>query len=93
MDDNTKTKYYAVHVDAENKLRGVHYVPFTDEEIAKLKQEYDEDMTEYGATDFEYLNDYMAQYLLDNFPCDWNSDFEFMTWMDSFEPVNMDTKP
>lgn len=83
-------QFYAVHVDSESRLRGVHYVPFSDEEIAKLKQEYNEDMALYGTTDFVFLHEYMAQYLLDKFPYDWQKDNDFSVWIDSFEPVNMD---
>jgi hypothetical protein len=39
MIDFNKT-YYAVHVQASNALNGIHYIPFTDEDIARMRQEY-----------------------------------------------------
>lgn len=91
MGDNRNLKYYAVHVDAESRLRGIHYVPFSDEQIAKLKQDYEDDMDKYGASDFVLLGDIMAQYLLDKFPYDWHPDTEFSAWMNGFEPVDMNS--
>lgn len=73
------TKYYAVHVDAGNSiLQGIHYVPFSDADIERMKR------------DTSCLQDYMSRYLKEKFDYDIQSDVVGRVYMFDFDPMDME---
>lgn len=73
------TKYYAVHVDAGNNiLQGIHYIPFSDTDIERMKQ------------DNSCLQDYMSRYLKEKFDYDIQSDVVGRVYMFDFDPMDME---
>ena len=84
-------KYYAVHVQASNFLNGIHYIPFTDEEIECMKKECvnvePQVLWHYHG---EYLLDYLKRYFKDKFSYDVFSDTQFDAFTDGeLRPVDM----
>ena len=64
-------KYYAVHVDAGNNLQGIHYIPFSDADIERMKREFDE-TNEPGEWMYSgaCLRAFMSRYLKEKFDYD-----------------------
>ena len=84
-------KYYAVHVQASNFLNGIHYIPFTDEDIERMQKEYETESPGYWFYMGDYLRKYMATYLKQKFGYDSHADVDFSVLIGGdFEPVGMD---
>lgn len=84
------TKYYAVHVDADNNLQGIHYIPFSDADIEQMKQEYEREKGPYWFYYGDYLQDFMRKYCRAKFAYDIDRDESFSALIDgSFEPIDM----
>lgn len=73
------TKYYAVHVDAGNNiLQGIHYIPFSDADIERMKH------------DNSCLQDYMSRYLKEKFNYDIQADAVGRVYMFDFDPMDIE---
>ena len=73
------TKYYAVYVDADNNiLQGIHYIPFSDADIERMKH------------DNSCLQDYMSRYLKEKFNYDIQADAVGRVYMFDFDPMDME---
>ena len=85
-------KYYAVHVQASNFLNGIHYIPFPDEVIERMRREYAPVKSELNwYYDGEYLTNLMRQYLMEKFSYDAHEDDRFWVMMHGdMEPVDME---
>ena len=83
-------KYYAVHVQVSNFLNGIHYIPFADEDIKQMRQEYERDSSGYWFYNGDCLRIHMVQYLKRKFGYDIRTDADFSLLMHGdFEPVDM----
>ena len=86
-------KYYAVHVQASNFLNGIHYIPFTDEAIELMQNDYVWMHTHgYWFYNGDYLRDYMETYLKQKFGYNIHADADFSALISgNFKPVDMKT--
>ena len=75
---DSRSKYYAVHVDAGNNLQGIHYIPFSDADIERMKH------------DNSGLQNYMSRYLKVKFDYDIQSDAVGQVYMFDFDPMDME---
>ena len=84
-------KYYAVHVQTSNSLNGIHYIPFTDEDIEQMERDFHAENSRYYHYEGEYLREYMKRYLKEKFSFDCCEDANCVVYIDgSFSPVNME---
>ena len=84
-------KYYAVHVDAGNNLQGIHYIPFSDADIERMKREFDE-TNEPGEWMYSgaCLRAFMSRYLKEKFDYDIQADVVGRVYMFDFDPMDME---
>jgi hypothetical protein len=84
-------KYYAVHVDAGNNLQGIHYIPFSDADIERMKREFDE-TNEPGEWMYSgaCLHAFMSRYLKEKFDYDIQADVVGRVYMFDFDPMDME---
>ena len=84
-------KYYAVHVQASNFLNGIHYIPFTDEDIVQMQKEcVNIEPNVLWHYQGEYLWDHLERYFRDKFSYDILPDTQFDAFTDgAFQPVDM----
>ena len=84
-------RYYAVHVDArDNYLQGIHYIPFSDEDIERMKQDYEREKGQYWFYFGTFLRNFMKKYCRSKFAYEIDRDGSFSALVDgSFEPIDM----